>query len=55
MDDTAKLLVAIATANGHPNPEEWAAQVAAHMAPQPAASEPALTADQVTAQPEGGA
>ena len=32
MQDTAKLLVAIATVNGHPNPQEWAQKVADHLA-----------------------
>jgi hypothetical protein len=49
MDFAKALSVAIAKANGHPDPEAWAANVAGHLEPAPA--EP-TSADPAPAEPE---
>lgn len=41
MDFAKALSVAIAKANGHPDPEAWAANVAGHLEPVPAEPAPA--------------
>lgn len=48
--DTARqFALAIANANGHPNADEWADQVAANFAGEPTTQPPLMTAEQLSA------